>query len=93
MGVMVRKQVYIDAGQEEFLKRRAADLGVTEAELIRQGINLLGQTPTREPFDTAAWADEEAVLASRARVKASQGGSWRFRRNEVYEERLGRVPG
>jgi hypothetical protein len=93
MGVMVRKQVYIDAGQEQFLKRRAAELGVTEAELIRQGINLLGQTPTREPFDPAAWADEEAVLASRSRLKPARRGSWRFRRREVYEERLGRVPG
>ena len=37
MGVMVRKQVYIDAGQEQFLKRRAADLGVTEAELNSSG--------------------------------------------------------
>jgi hypothetical protein len=92
MGVMVRKQVYIDGGQEQFLKRRAAELGVTEAELIRQGINLLSQTPIGEPFDPVAWADEEAVLASRSRVKSTRRESWRFRRQEVYEERVGRVP-
>jgi len=91
MRVMVRKQVYIEAGQEQFLKRRAGQLGVTEAELIRQGINLLSQAPTREPIDPAAWADEEAVLATRLRVKPARRGSWRFRRQEVYEERLGRV--
>jgi hypothetical protein len=88
---MVRKQVYIEAGQEQFLKRRAADLGVTEAELIRQGINLLSQTPIREPFDPVAWADEEAVLASRSRVKPTRREPWRFRRQDVYEDRLGRI--
>ena len=67
MGAMVRKQVYIEAGQEQFLKRRAAELGVTEADLIRQGINLLRQTPTGEPFDPAAWMDEEVVMESRTR--------------------------
>jgi hypothetical protein len=90
---MVRKQVYIDPGQEQFLKRRAGELGVTEADLIRQAINLLRLTPSREPFDLSAWADEEAVLESRARLRPARGGSWRFRREEVYEEHLGRVPG
>ena len=89
--MMVRKQVYIDAGQEQFLKRRAAELGVTEAELIRQGINLLTQAPSRDPFDPAAWLDEEAVLASRSRVKPARRRSWRFSREEVYGERFGRV--
>ena len=90
---MVRKQVYIEPGQEQFLKRRAAELGVTEADLIRQGINLLGQTPTTETFDPAAWADEEAVLKSRTHVGPVRAGRWSFRREEVYEERLGHVPG
>lgn len=88
---MVRKQVYIEADQEQFLKRRAAELGITEANLIRQGINLLAVSPTREAFDPVAWADEEARLASRARIRPARGGAWRFDRQEVYEERLGRV--
>jgi hypothetical protein len=94
MGVMVRKQVYIEADQEEFLKRRAAELGVTEADLIRQGINLLSVTPTKEPFDQAAWADEEAMLESRTRIRVASGGSWRFSRQEIYEDerRGGGVP-
>jgi hypothetical protein len=33
---MVRKQVYIEPEQDALLKRRAAQLGVTEAELIRR---------------------------------------------------------
>ena len=36
---MVRKQVYIEPGQDARLKRQAAQLGVTEAELIRRAID------------------------------------------------------
>ncbi len=93
MGGKIRKQVYIEPAQEQFLKRRAAELGVTEADLIRQGINLLGQGPTRVPFDPTAWADEEATLELRTRVRPARTGTWRFRRQEVYQERLDRIPG
>ena len=90
---MVRKQVYIEPGQERFLKRRAAELGVTEADLIRQGISLLAQTPGVQAPDPDAWADEEATLEQRAGLAPSRPGRWRFRRDEIYQERLGRVPG
>jgi hypothetical protein len=93
VAAMVRKQVYIDPGQERFLKRRAAELGVTEADLIRRGIGLLAHAPVAQAFDSDAWADEEAVLQQRAHLTPSQLGGWRFRRDEVYREHLGRVPG
>lgn len=46
MGKMVRKQVYIEQRQEAILKRRAAQLGVTEAELIRQGSSPVSSATT-----------------------------------------------
>jgi hypothetical protein len=93
VAVMVRKQVYVEPGQERFLKRRAAELGVTEADLIRQGISLLAQAPVVQALDPDAWADEEAFIEQRARLTPSRPEGWRFRRDEVYQERLGRVPG
>ena len=63
MARMVRKQVYVEPSQEQFLKRRARELGVTEADLVRQGIRLLSQTPLAPATDPDAWADEEALLA------------------------------
>ena len=56
MAKLVRKQVYIEPGQERFLKRRAAELGVTEVDLIRQGINLLAQAPVVRVLDAEAYA-------------------------------------
>ena len=93
VGMMVRKQVYIEPGQERFLKRRAAELGVTEADLIRQGISLLAHAPVTPALDPDAWADEEAALDQRARLTPSRPERWRFRRDELYQERHGRVPG
>jgi hypothetical protein len=93
MAAMVRKQVYIDPGQERFLKRQAAELGVTEADLIRRGIGLLAQAPVAPALDPDAWTDEVAALEQRADMTPGQPGRWRFRRDEVYRESLGRVPG
>ena len=38
---MVRKQVYIEARQDQELKRKAREVGVSEAEIIRAGLNYL----------------------------------------------------
>jgi hypothetical protein len=35
---MIRKQVYLEPRQERLLKARARQLGVTEAEVIRQSL-------------------------------------------------------
>lgn len=93
MTAMVRKQVYIQPSQDHFLKRRASHLGVTEAELIRQGISLLSQTPVARALDPDAWADEAAFLELRAHLRPDRPAGWRFRRDEIYQERLGRVSG
>ena len=42
---MVRKQAYISADQEQMLKRWAKALGVSEAELIRRGIDHITAFP------------------------------------------------
>jgi hypothetical protein len=41
MARMIRKQFYIEAEQDRLLKRLAGRLGVSEAELIRRGIDSL----------------------------------------------------
>jgi len=87
---MIRKQVYIEPSQERFLKRRAAELGVTEAELIRQAINALAQTPQHPPFDPEAWNAVVESMDERARLPATgEGRTWR--REDLYAERLGRL--
>jgi hypothetical protein len=88
----VRKQIYIRPAQERFLKQRAQVLGVTEAHLIRQAIDLLVRAPANDAIDERAWADEQAFLRLRAHATASSSSPWRFSREEIYQERLGQLP-
>lgn len=92
---MVRKQVYIEPAQDEFLKRRAVELAVTEAELVRRGLQLAAQGGFSDPpFDAAAWEEELAAMQERARQFPSSAASSRtWSREELYEDRLGRLSG
>jgi hypothetical protein len=86
---MVRKQVYIEPGQDALLKRQAAQLGVTEAELIRRAIDQAGAAPRGLPADQDAWAKAKSIIQERLGITVPQTGrSWT--REELYEERLER---
>lgn len=99
---MVRKQVYIRADQEKRLKRAAAEEGVTEAELIRRGID--GVLSEDTGSGDALLADrghgrrtrEEArddflkLLAELGERQSTGQPPFKWNRDDVYEERLGR---
>lgn len=91
MARMVRKQVYIEERQERLLKRRAKQLGVTEAELIRQGIDELDRRAPADPGPRRleALADSERYIRARRLPSVPQTGR-RWTREELYEERLAR---
>jgi hypothetical protein len=89
MARMVRKQVYITLEHAALLKRRAKELGVSEAELIRRGIDRVGRAPADMPFDPTAWEEELAFIRQRARLRTQAGESGQPRgwtRAELYEE-------
>jgi hypothetical protein len=87
---MVRKQVYIEAEQDEWLKGRARELGLTESDLIREGINRLASQPSRGKPDLQAWEETLAFMRERAKVKSTATGrTWT--RDELYEDRLNRI--
>jgi hypothetical protein len=94
MGDMVRKQIYLERSQVKAIQQKAEVLGVNESELIRQAIDhdLYGGRgiPTRP--DPAAWDEIEAFLASQVE-KPLAGEPYQFNREELYEERLGRIHG
>ena len=91
MAKVIRKHVYIKPVHERILKRRARDLGVTEAEVIRRGIEQLARSasaPTVTP-DPSAWIEARRLIERRRRMKVPQTGR-KWTREELYEERLGR---
>ena len=67
---MVRKQVYIDAEQNRRLKQIAEDLGTSEAELVRRGLDYLERVEVKRetvtpPVDLSAWEEEKQFIAER----------------------------
>ncbi len=80
----VRKQIYIEAEQEELLKRWSAELGISEAEIIRQAIAGQTQRLRRRFRDVEAWRREEEFIRSLMEEGAVSGGR-RWIREELYE--------
>ena len=85
MSQMVRKQVYIESRQETLLKQAAADTGLTEAEIVRQALDLWAER--RRAWQ--AWRKERAFIETLiAEGPVSGGRTWT--RAELYEERSSR---
>jgi hypothetical protein len=91
MAQMIRKQVYIEPRQERTLKRLAREQHATEAEVIRRAIDLAADTQRPQvPWpDPEAWEEAKAfILSLISRGHVPGGRSWK--REELYEERIGR---
>jgi hypothetical protein len=85
---MIRKQIYIKPEQEEALDRRSKELGISEAELIRQYIDDGTIRPSAAERATAL-KELLADMKERAKMRVPQTGrDWT--RDELYEERFER---
>ena len=83
---MVRKQVYIGPEQGQILKQRAKDLGVSEAELRRRGIERIAHVPSVLYVDKRAWRDELEFIKKRASEQEALGGKRTWTREELYNK-------
>jgi hypothetical protein len=89
MMYMIRKQLYIDERHERLLKQRAAEQGLSEAELVRRALDLL-LAETEGPMTVPpARLDALKELLERAEraARAPSDEGWYFDREEVYDER------
>jgi len=89
MGQMIRKQIYIEAFQDESIKEKARMLGITEAEVIRRAIDAQVKVLPSLIRDLNAWEREKEFILRRMSGTPSSRRR-RFRREEIYEERLSR---
>lgn len=55
MSSKIRKQVYIDSEHEEILKQVSAETGISEAEIIRQAVELYAKTRKSPRRSLEAW--------------------------------------
>ncbi len=84
MSRMKRKQIYIEPEQDSLLKRLASRRNITEAELIRGGINQLLMSGPQPPRNIDAWHREKASIKA-LRKQAPLKGRRRCGREDLYD--------
>jgi hypothetical protein len=84
MARMVRKQIVIEAHQERALSQRAAALGVSQSELVREAIDVLLSGAAPRSRQQRAW-DELLAGVDEARASGVGSGGRRFGREELHE--------
>jgi hypothetical protein len=101
MAQMIRKQIYIGADHERFLKQRSSELGVTEAEVVRMAIDEAERQALAEAEEQAKHESRLAALENiltfirEHRMNPDHSSDdpqagWVFNRDELYEERMER---
>ncbi|HHY10034.1 MAG TPA: hypothetical protein GX528_05660 [Firmicutes bacterium] len=82
---MIRKQLYIEPGQNQFVKELAAKYGESEGHIIRQAIDRFskGQMPVVD-IDLSCWEEELQFIRSRAKLEVRDSRK-RWTRDEIYD--------
>ncbi len=88
---MVRKQIYISRQQDARLKRLAKRRGVSEAEVIRQALEIQigGLSASKISRNPEAFEKAYQFMLARRQL-APAGAAYRWSREDAYAERLSR---
>lgn len=90
MAAKIRKQIYIDLEHETILKQLSAEMGISEAEIIRQAVEQysLATKPARRYME--AWEEEKAFIQQLIKQtnpdSAPKKHTWN--REELYERKV-----
>jgi len=81
----IRKQFYITKDQDNLLKSKARELGIKEAELVREALDYqIGKIKfLREPLKT--WQQEYGFIQGLMKEKAATGTARAWKREELYD--------
>jgi len=81
---MKRKQVYIQADQDQRLRALARRNGTTESELLREGVDRILAEPLPQVLDHEAWLKSRGFIDSLIRRGPVKGGR-HWTREEAHE--------
>jgi hypothetical protein len=82
---MVRKQVYITKEQDAELKRLSRELGMTEAEVVRCGIELVA-CQERSVEAKRREAADRIIALLKERAATVPGTTVKWRREDAYDD-------
>lgn len=85
---MIRKQLYLEEAQDRALKRRAQELGVSEAEVVRRALDQALRSgdaslilQRKQQNLQAFFEDADEIMETRSLPE-----DFRFERDSTYEE-------
>lgn len=90
---MIRKQIYLEKRQQETIRRLASGRGVSEAEVIRQAVDVHGsQGSSNLHLDASAWGRALRIMRStQAKTTGGRSGEHKsWNRDALYEDRVNR---
>jgi hypothetical protein len=82
---LVRKQVYITKSQENLLKKKAAELGVTEAELVREALDSQIYKIGYPKRSAGKWQEEVQFIKDRMTKKQNSSNQREWKRDDLYD--------
>ena len=83
---MVRKQIYIEERQEALLKRLSQRMGISEAELIRRGIDQCAQAEVKRQRRLKAWEEmKDFILRERVAQEPVKEAPRTWKREDLYD--------
>lgn len=88
MGTKIRKHIYIDLEHEAILKQLSVDMGVSEAEIIRQAVEQYSLTVKPRRRNIRAWKEEKAFIQQLIEQCSAQDSAFKKRtwnREELYD--------
>ncbi len=85
MADLIRKQLYITRDQEKMLKLKSRELGVTEAEIVREALDKR-EYRYEYPFkSTDKWQEELAFIKQRISGRQVDQQTRTWRRDDLYD--------
>ena len=85
MADLIRKQLYITRDQEKMLKLKSRELGVTEAEIVREALDARDYR-FEYPFkSTDKWREELAFINKRMTGQQADQKTRIWRRDDLYD--------
>ena len=84
MSGIVRRVVELSIQQNDFLRRRSREIGITEDELVQRAIDAMNDEARRPPSRRDAWSRLKSVMNQRTGIDVPQTGrTWT--RDDLYE--------
>ena len=80
----VRKQIYIEAGQERLLNRLCRETGASEGEIVRKALDQHARELRPLRHGLGAWEEERAFILQRI-AQGPKSGHRTWRREDLHE--------